>query len=243
MIRLESISSILNVTSRNWFHNAASGAMLKHLDALTAAYGSMEVIRLVPIPVAHLIHHKQTLALFCGILPFAMAAEIGTWTVPLTAFVTFTLYGIEGIAASYEDPFGRQPKTDINVDDIVEDARQEVEVLLDAWKTQGKVGEKEGLFWGKRGGKSRAPSVSGEDFGGTEGSAGVKFVISDLSEDIESRDVEGLADGGVVMYQDDIVENERSRSTGRKRVPNAVSPKSLRPDESEMSNAEYFSSL
>ena len=28
--------------------------MLSHLDALVAAYGSMEVIRLVPIPVAHL---------------------------------------------------------------------------------------------------------------------------------------------------------------------------------------------
>jgi len=28
--------------------------MLSQLDALTSAYGSMEVIRLVPIPVAHL---------------------------------------------------------------------------------------------------------------------------------------------------------------------------------------------
>lgn len=82
--------------------------MLSHLDALTAAYGSMEVIRLVPIPVAHLsvplpayttsrliddsIHHKQTLALFCGILPFAMAADMGVWAILLTAFVAFTLW-------------------------------------------------------------------------------------------------------------------------------------------------------
>ena len=82
--------------------------MLSHLNALTAAYGSMEVIRLVPIPVAHLqvsptpscvmnligtfsIHHKQTLALFCGILPFAMASEMDWWCVPLVAFVSFTL--------------------------------------------------------------------------------------------------------------------------------------------------------
>jgi putative membrane protein len=110
----------------------------------------MEVIRLVPIPVAHLIHHKQTLALFCGILPFAMAAEIGVWAVPLTAFVSFTLYGIEGIAALYEDPFGRIAKSNIDIDDIVEDARQEVEVLLFAWQTQGKTGgEDSGLFRSK----------------------------------------------------------------------------------------------
>lgn len=44
----------LIAASRNWFHNAASSSMLSQLDALTSAYGSMEVIRLVPIPVAHL---------------------------------------------------------------------------------------------------------------------------------------------------------------------------------------------
>ena len=37
------------------------------------------------------IHHKQTLALFCGILPFAMASEMDWWAVPLVAFVSFTL--------------------------------------------------------------------------------------------------------------------------------------------------------
>jgi putative membrane protein len=39
---------------RDWFHNAASASMLGELNTLTSAYGSMEVIRLVPIPVAHL---------------------------------------------------------------------------------------------------------------------------------------------------------------------------------------------
>jgi len=206
----------------------------------------MEVIRLVPIPVAHLIHHKQTLALFCGILPFAMAAEIGTWSVPLTAFVTFTLYGIEGIAASYEDPFGRQPKTDINVDDIVEDARQEVEVLLDAWRSQGKVGEREGLFWGKRAGKSRAPSVSADvdGAGGRQGRAGVKFTISDMSEDAETGEVEGLAEGEIVMYEDNFgEENERSRSAGRKRNASAVSPTEIKTQKGSGSNQEYFSEV
>ena len=100
---------------KEWFHNAASASMLSELNTLTAAYGSMEVIRLVPIPVAHLIHHKQTLALFCGILPFAMASEMDWWAVPLVAFVAFTLYGIEGIAQTYEDPFG-VAKIDINMD-------------------------------------------------------------------------------------------------------------------------------
>lgn len=221
--------------------------MINHLDALTSAYGSMEVIRLVPIPVAHLIHHKQTLALFCGILPFAMAAETGIWAVPLTAFVSFTLYGIEGIAASYEDPFGRQPKTDINVDEIVEDARQEVEVLLDAWRSQGRVGDKEGLFWGRRGGKSRAGSVSfggardrGRDLDGAPRS-GVKFVISDLSDTPDMDGVAGLEEGEVVMYRDDM--GPATGGTGElshRSLLGRLSPKSTRSLGREGSNEEYF---
>lgn len=108
-----------------------------------------------------------------------MAAEIGIWAVPLTAFVSFTLYGIEGIAQSYEDPFGRVLKTDINVDDIVEDARQEVEVLLFAWQTQGKSGD-DGLFRG-RSMKSRVGSEVASGAGsprGGEREGHIRFVVN-----------------------------------------------------------------
>jgi putative membrane protein len=178
---------------RKWIHNAASSSMLSELNALTSAYGNMEVIRLVPIPVAHLIHHKQTLALFCGILPFAMASEMDWWCVPLVAFVAFTLYGIEGIAQTYEDPFG-VAKIDINLDDIVEDTRREVEVMLNAWQTQGSRG---GLF------RPHVPadgitSDASSEFFSHEGTARggsppnvesdetlLRVVVSDLSHEIE----------------------------------------------------------
>ncbi|PQE23735.1 UPF0187 domain protein [Rutstroemia sp. NJR-2017a WRK4] len=138
------IEKFINIgCNLNWFNNSASSQMLAELNALIAAYGNMEVIRLAPTPVAHLIHSKQTLALFCCILPFAMAAEIGWWTVPLVAFVAFALYGIEQIAQWHEDPFGKD-KIDINMDDIVEDARKEIEVMLGAWRNQGLSGK--GLF-------------------------------------------------------------------------------------------------
>jgi hypothetical protein len=44
-------------------------------------------------------------------------------------------YGIEGIAQTYEDPFGIH-KIDIRMNDIVEDARRETEVLLSVWEIQ-----------------------------------------------------------------------------------------------------------
>ncbi|TVY39207.1 UPF0187 protein [Lachnellula subtilissima] len=189
----------------DWFHNAASSNMLAQLNQLTHAYGSMEVIRLVPIPVAHLIHHKQTLALFCGILPFAMASEMDWWAVPLVAFVAFTLYGIEGIAQTYEDPFGVH-KIDINMDDIVEDARREVEVMLTAWQTQGPTNK--GIFR-PRVGENTAPSSPRSEYGGEFFSdiveageqaspgttSGVKFVVSDANELHRLKMRRGLGNG------------------------------------------------
>lgn len=165
---------------KKWFHNAASSSMLGELNTLIKAYGNMEVIRLVPIPVAHLIHHKQTLALFCGILPFAMASEMDWWAVPLTAFVAFTLYGIEGIAQTYEDPFG-VAKIDINMDDIVEDARREVEVMLLAWQSQDSRG---GMF--RPYPRDGITSETSSEVFNIEGSESeLRVVVSDLGHQIQ----------------------------------------------------------
>jgi putative membrane protein len=127
----------------NWWHGPQASQMTVQLNALVDAYGKMETIRLTPVPVAHLIHQKQVLALFGMILPFAMVDEMGWWAVPITMLVAFTLYGIDGIAGELEDPFGRD-RIDINMDAIVEDIREETLVVLDEWK---RVGGEEGVEW------------------------------------------------------------------------------------------------
>lgn len=113
--------------------------MQAQLNALVDAYGRMETIRLTPIPIAHLIHQKQVLALFGAVLPFAVVSELGWWTIPLTTFVVFTLYGIEAIGQQLEDPFGFD-RNDIKMDAIVADARVEIEAQLEEWREKG-VGE------------------------------------------------------------------------------------------------------
>lgn len=99
--------------------------------------------------------------------------------------MSFTLYGIEGIAQTYEDPFG-VAKIDINMDDVVEDTRQEVECLMSAWQGQGQ--NSAGLF------RPRFTDIpTGDDSSGYESgeprrredsvSRGkVRFTVSDLSE-------------------------------------------------------------
>ncbi|KAL4930953.1 bestrophin family protein [Aspergillus undulatus] len=124
--------------NRNWFHAPGASQMTAQLNCLTAALGTMETIRITPIPVAHLIHQKQVLALYGCVLPFAMVDDMGWWTIPIVSLVIFTLYGIEGIGSQLEDPFGYD-RNDIKMDALVGDAKIEVEVVLGEWRRVGGI--------------------------------------------------------------------------------------------------------
>ncbi|KAF2238987.1 UPF0187-domain-containing protein [Viridothelium virens] len=110
-----------------------ASALSTQVANLTASFSAMETIRLTPLPVAHLIHTKQVLALYCAVIPLGLVADMAYWAIPVAMIVCFTLYGIEGIGRQLEDPFGRD-RNDIRMDDIVEDVRVEVEVMLEEWR-------------------------------------------------------------------------------------------------------------
>jgi len=121
--------------------NAPQSAMLSgQVNSLLTAFGSMETIKLTPIPVCHQIHQKQVLALYCCVLPFCLVGELGWWSIPVIVMVCFTLYGIEGIGEELEDPFGDN-KNDIRMDEIIEDVRAEVMVMLRGFRNG------EGIFY------------------------------------------------------------------------------------------------
>ncbi|KAL8951717.1 MAG: hypothetical protein Q9222_002330 [Ikaeria aurantiellina] len=118
---------------KGWFHGPQASQMQVQLNGMVDAYGKMETIRLTPIPIAHLIHQKQVLALFGCVLPFALVDQMDYWSIPVVSLVMFTLYGIDGIGSQLEDPFGYD-RNDIKMDFIVEDIRDEIIVLLGEWK-------------------------------------------------------------------------------------------------------------
>lgn len=93
------------------------------------------------------IHQKQVLALFGGVLPFALVDQMDYWAIPVVMLVMFTLYGIDAIASRLEDPFGYD-RADIKMDFIVEDIRSEISVLLEEWKKAGEPGYE--MFVGRR---------------------------------------------------------------------------------------------
>ncbi|KAK2748120.1 hypothetical protein FQN57_001244 [Myotisia sp. PD_48] len=123
---------------RGWYDPPGASQMGNQINAMIDAYGKMETIKLTPIPIAHLIHQKQVLALFGCVLPFAMVDDMGWWAIPIVSLVIFTLYGIEGIGSQLEDPFGYD-RNDIKMDAIVEDERVEIEAVLSEWRKVNNV--------------------------------------------------------------------------------------------------------
>ena len=137
---------------RGWFNAPGASQMQAQLNVLMDAFGKMETIKLTPIPVAHLIHQKQVLALYGCVLPFAMVDDMGWWTIPIVSLVIFTLYGIEGIGSQLEDPFGYD-RNDIKMDALVGDARMEIEAVLEEWRRVMAVVERERASYGDEGEK------------------------------------------------------------------------------------------
>lgn len=102
--------------------------MQQLLNILVDCLGSCERILKTPIPLAYAIHLKQLLLIYCFILPFQYVKDLGGWTVPLAAIVSFTLFGIEEIGIEIENPFGTDPN-DLKLDTFCETMKRNIEDL------------------------------------------------------------------------------------------------------------------
>nr|WP_290227316.1 bestrophin family ion channel [Trichocoleus desertorum] len=103
--------------------------MHRLLDEMVIALGGCERILKTPIPLAYAIHLKQLLLIYCLLLPFPLVREIGWFTGPIVALISFTLFGIEEIGIEIENPFGRDPN-DLPLDAICSTMLLNIEDLI-----------------------------------------------------------------------------------------------------------------
>ncbi len=108
-------------------------AMQTLLNVMVDAMGGCERILKTPIPVAYSIHLKQLLLLYCLSLPFQMVGNLGWWTGPIVALISFTLFGIEAIGVEIENPFGCDAN-DLPLDAICATMRRNMEELVTLYR-------------------------------------------------------------------------------------------------------------
>jgi ion channel-forming bestrophin family protein len=96
------------------------------VSTLVDMLGACERILRTPMPMAYAIHLKQLLLIYCLLLPLQLVGDLGWWTAPIVALVSFTLFGIEAIGVEIENPFGSDPN-DLPLDTICTNIQRTVE--------------------------------------------------------------------------------------------------------------------
>jgi ion channel-forming bestrophin family protein len=99
------------------------------LGRMVDVLGACERILKTPMPLAYAIHLKQLLLLYCLLLGFQFVGELGLWTGPVVAIISFALFGIEEIGLEIENPFGYD-LNDLPLDTICNTMLHNIEDLI-----------------------------------------------------------------------------------------------------------------
>lgn len=84
-------------------------AMELPLGRLGLALGGCERIAGTPIPFTYTVIIHRTIYSYCVLLPFGLVDSIGAMTPVIVAFIAYTFFALEALAAEVEEPFGMAP--------------------------------------------------------------------------------------------------------------------------------------
>lgn len=76
------------------------------LAAISAAQAGCERIKATPLPFAYSLLLHRTCYVFCALLPFGLAGQLGWATPVLVALAAYTFFGLDALGDELEDPFG-----------------------------------------------------------------------------------------------------------------------------------------
>jgi putative membrane protein len=82
-----------------------SVALTVGLNELGHVQGGCERIASTPLPFPYSLLVGRTAYIYILLAPFAMAADLGWWTVIFNAVLAYTLFGLDELATQLEEPF------------------------------------------------------------------------------------------------------------------------------------------
>ncbi|QDU60514.1 Bestrophin, RFP-TM, chloride channel [Planctomycetes bacterium Pan216] len=103
------------------------------LDVHGRAYmdicGACERIKSTPISTGYLSVIRQCVIFYLVWIPWGLTEELGAWCIPATAFIAYFMVGMELLAESLEEPFGRD-SNDLRLDTICQGIEKSVGEIL-----------------------------------------------------------------------------------------------------------------
>ncbi len=76
------------------------------MNTISNVQGACERIKSTPLPFAYTLLIHRTVYLFCALLPFALAPQLGWGTPVIVAFISYTFFGLDAIGDDLAEPFG-----------------------------------------------------------------------------------------------------------------------------------------
>jgi putative membrane protein len=101
----------------------------EQLHLVTQVQAGCERIAMTPVPFSYSLLLHRTAYVFCLTLPFALAGELGWWTLLPVLLVSYTFFGLDALGDQLEDPFGLEPN-DLPLDAMVRTIERELLSLL-----------------------------------------------------------------------------------------------------------------
>lgn len=75
------------------------------MNAIASVQAACERIKSTPLPFAYTLLIHRSVYLFCVLLPFALAPQLGWGTPVIVAFISYTFFGLDAIGDDLAEPF------------------------------------------------------------------------------------------------------------------------------------------
>ncbi|CAE7172279.1 unnamed protein product [Symbiodinium pilosum] len=111
------------------YTNRERSQLLQNLEKLSSTIGACERLVQTPVPLSYVRHTSRFLSLFMLTLPFALVDVLGPYTVPVTCFASWALFGIFEIGLVIEDPFQGVLKVEVIADTLQVDIEESIRSL------------------------------------------------------------------------------------------------------------------
>eukprot|EP00439_Symbiodinium_sp_Y106_P069499 s2509_g11.t5 len=111
------------------YTNRERSQLMQNLEKLSSTIGACERLVQTPVPLSYVRHTSRFLSLFMLTLPFALVDVLGPYTVPVTCFASWALFGIFEIGLVIEDPFQGVLKVEVIADTLQVDIEESIRSL------------------------------------------------------------------------------------------------------------------
>ena len=98
-------SELISLNKAGTLSDWRYATLANRMNAIASVQAACERIKSTPLPFAYTLLIHRSVYLFCVLLPFALAPQLGWGTPVIVAFISYTFFGLDAIGDDLAEPF------------------------------------------------------------------------------------------------------------------------------------------